>query len=154
VGILLPLTMSAYVVLSLAIGEAVPSLRAGWLEEVLADTAFLALWYWVLLGLAQRRERYQQTACALFGLQTVLAAPSIGSLWLTQWLSADKSLQSSAFDVVIVVALSSALLVWTLLATSHIVRAALERSMALCLILAFAQMLAEGILLESFNPGH
>ncbi|HEX4023808.1 MAG TPA: hypothetical protein VHX52_03760 [Steroidobacteraceae bacterium] len=32
----------------------------------------------------QRRERYLHTAAALFGLQTVLAAPSIVCAWLLQ----------------------------------------------------------------------
>src|ERR1700744_5785153 len=84
VGILLPLTIGAYVLISVALGEALPALRAGWAAQVLADTAFVALWYWALLALARRRERYLQTAAALFGLQCVLAAPSIVSAWLVQ----------------------------------------------------------------------
>src|SRR5579872_739417 len=84
VGILLPLTIASYVVVSVAAGALVPQLRAGWTLQVLADTGFLALWYWVLLAFARRRERYVQTAAALFALQTVLAAPNILSGWLLQ----------------------------------------------------------------------
>jgi hypothetical protein len=154
VAILLPLTVGAYVLLSLAIGESVPSLRPGWAFEVLADTAFLALWYWILLLVANRRERYLQTASALFGLQTLLIAPSILTLWLTQYLMDNKSLQAPLLVVALAAALSVGVAVWTLLATGHIVRAAIERSLGLCLILVFAQMFAEGLLLESLNRGH
>jgi hypothetical protein len=48
----------------------------------------------------------------------------------------------------------AAVSVWTLLATSHIVPAAIERSLGLCLILALAQMFAEDLLLENLNPGY
>jgi hypothetical protein len=155
VTILLPLSAAAYVVLSLVIGEVVPSLRPGWLLAVLVDTAFLAFWYWVLLFLMQRRDRYLQTASALFGMQTVLAAPSICALWMsTQYLTEGQMAHAPSGLVALAALLSVAVGVWTLLATSHIVRAATERSLGLCLILALAQMCAEDLLLESFNPGH
>jgi hypothetical protein len=140
VGILLPLTISAYVIISLAIGELLPALRAGWAAQVLADTAFVALWYWVLLALAHRRERYLQTAAALFGLQSVLAAPSILSAWLVQRFSHDTAWLTVAYIGAL------AVLVWTLTAVGHVLRAALERSLAFCLILAFLQMLIEELL--------
>lgn len=147
VGILLPLTVFAYVLLSVAVGEALPSLRNRWPSQVFADTAFVALWYWLLLALMQRRERYLQTAAALFGLQTVLAAPTILSAWL---------LQHFAHDTVWLAVCSVgavAMAVWTVAAIAHVLRAALERPLALCVLLAFAQMLAEDlVLLAVFEP--
>jgi hypothetical protein len=155
VTILLPLTAAAYVVLSLVIGEAVPSLRPGWLAAVLLDTAFLALWYWVLLLVVQRRERYLQTASALFGLQTILTAPSIGALWMSsRYLTENQMAHAPSGLVALSALMLVAVNVWTLLATSYIVRAAIERSLGLCLILSLAQMCAEDLLLESLNPGH
>jgi hypothetical protein len=147
VGILLPLTILAYVLISVALGEALPALRAGWVPQVLADTAFMALWYWAVLALARRRERYLQTAAALFGLQCVLAAPSILSAWMLQRFAHD----STWLVVSYICAL--AVLVWTVAAVGHILREALERSLSFCVMLAFGQLLVEQlVLLAIFAP--
>jgi hypothetical protein len=149
VGILLPLTIAAYVLISVALGEALPALRAGWGPQVLADTVFVGLWYWALLTLVGRRERFLQTAAALFGLQCVLAAPSILSAWLLQHFAHDQTWLAVSYGVAIVV------LVWTVAAIGHVLRAALERSLTFCVILAFAQMLVEELLfLAVFSARH
>lgn len=149
VGILLPLTICAYVLLSEGLGELLPALRAGWTSQVLADTGFVALWYWLVMLFAQRPERYLQTAAALFGLQTVLAAPSIASLWLLQHLAHDSQWLPFAYLAVL------AVLIWTLAAIGHVLRAALERPLWFCLILAFLQMAAEELVFMAlFNPRH
>jgi hypothetical protein len=148
IGILLPLTIAAYVLLSAAVGELLPSLRPGWLLQVAADALFMAAWYWLLLAIARRRERYLQTATALFGLQTVLAAPSMAVVWLMQRLAQDASLRVPVYIVAL------ALAIWTLVAIGHILRAALERPLALCLLLALLQMLVEEVVfLRIFGPG-
>jgi hypothetical protein len=154
VGILLPITMAAYVLLSLAIGESIPSLRPGLLQAMLVDVAFLALWYWLLLRIAGRSERYLQTAIAVFGLQLVVAAPGLAIIWLGLWLPADQLTHVPLYVFLPVVILQFTVPVWTLLATGHIVRSALERSRVLCLILALAQLLTEGVLLDGFYPRH
>jgi hypothetical protein len=141
VGILLPLTALAYLLISIGLGEALPALRVGWAPQVLADAAFVALWYWALLALARRRERYLQTATALFGLQCVLAAPSILSAWLLQRFAHDSGWLGVSYGVALVV------LVWTVAAVAHVLRAALERPLSFCVILAFGQMLVEELVL-------
>jgi hypothetical protein len=147
VGILLPLTVAAYVCLSVAVGEALPALRSGWAAQVLADTTFVALWYWLLLALMRRRQRYLQTAAALFGLQTVLAAPSILSAWLLQRFAHDPLWLTVSYAGALTV------LVWTVAAIGHVLRDALERPLSLCVMLAFAQMLVEDLVLQSvFQP--
>ena len=147
VGILLPLTIGVYVLISIALGELMPQLRSGWAPQVLADAGFLALWYWLLLQLARRRERYAQTAAALFGLQTVLAAPSIVFAWLLQRFANDALWLTLAYSGAL------AVLVWTLVAIGHVLRSALERSLGLCLMLAFLQMLVEELMfLTLFDP--
>jgi hypothetical protein len=149
VGILLPLTIAAYVFVSVALGEALPELRAGWTPQVLADTVFVALWYWALLALARRRERYVQTAAALFGLQCVLAAPSIVSAWLLQRFAHNPPWLAVSYVCAILI------LVWTVAAIGHVLRAALERSLTLCVILAFMQMLVEELVfLAVFTSRH
>jgi hypothetical protein len=149
VGILLPLTIGAYVFISVALGEALPALRAGWALQVLADTGFVALWYWALLALARRRERYLQTAAALFGLQCVIAAPSIVSAWLLQRFAHNPAWLAVSYVCAILV------LVWNVAAIGHVLRAALERSLTFCVILAFTQMLVEELVfLAVFSTRH
>jgi hypothetical protein len=148
VGILLPLTIAAYVLLSAAVGVLLPALHPGWLLQVVADALFVAVWYWLLLAIARRRERYLQTATALFGLQTVLAAPSMALIWLMQRIEQQPSLRLPVYIAAL------ALAIWTLVAIGHILRAALERPLALCLVLALLQMMVEELLfLRIFGPG-
>jgi len=140
VGILLPLTIIAYVLVSALAGALLPPQRPDWLVQIAADVLFVAFWYWLLLVLARRPERYLQTAVALFGLQTVLAMPSIVSVWLVQRYAEDPLWQAPVYIAAV------AVLIWTLVAIGHILHAALERPLGLCLILAFSQMLAEELL--------
>jgi hypothetical protein len=147
VGILLPLTIAAYVLLSCAVGAVLPALHPGWLLQVLADALFMAMWYWLLLAIMRRRERYRQTATALFGLQTVLAAPSMAMIWLMQRVEQQPDLRLPVYIAALVLA------IWTLVAIGHILRAALERPLALCLVLALLQMLVEELLFfRIFGP--
>jgi hypothetical protein len=140
VGILLPLTIAAYVLISALMGELLPPQRADWLAQLGADVAFIAFWYWLLLRIARRPERYLQTATALFGLQTVLAVPSVVSVWLVQRYAGDPLWAAPVYIAAL------AMLIWTLFAVAHILRATLERPLGLCLILALGQILAEGLL--------
>jgi hypothetical protein len=148
VGILLPLTIAAYVLVSALVGALLPSLRSGWLLQVAADALFVASWYWLLLAIAHRRERYLQTATALFGLQTVLAAPSMAVLWLMERFTQDVNLRVPVYIAAL------GLAIWTLVAIGHILRAALERPLGICLVLALLQMLVEEfVFLAIFGPG-
>jgi hypothetical protein len=136
VGILLPLTIGAYVLLSVLVGELLP-LQPGLLLQLAADVAFILLWYWLLLAIAGRRERYLQTVTAIFGLQCVLAAPSIVSMWLVERFADDTLWRTPAYIAAYAVPL------WTQVAVAYILRATLERGLGLCLILAFIELLAE-----------
>jgi len=148
VGILLPLTIAAYVLVSAVVGELLPALHPGWLVQVAADALFVAAWYWLLLAISRRRERYLQTATALFGLQTVLAAPSMAVVWLLQRFTPDASLRVPVYLAALALAL------WTLVAIGHILRSALERPLGICLVLALLQMLVEELVfLAIFGPG-
>jgi hypothetical protein len=148
VGILLPLSIAAYVIVSVAAGAILPQLRPRLALQVLADAGFLAVWYWLLLALAHRRERYLQTAAALFGLQTVLAAPNIFSAWLLQQAPSNSMWRLAA----LVIALG--VLIWTVIAIAQVLRSALERPIGWCLMVAFVQLLSEGLLwLALFDRG-
>ncbi len=140
VGILLPLAIGAYVLLGVLCSRLMPPQRPDWLAQLAADVVFMLLWYWVLLRIARRPERYLQTATALFGLQTVLVAPSIASVWLVTRYGEDALWQVPVYIAAVV------MLLWTLLALAHVLHATLERPLVLCLTLAFSQMLAEELL--------
>jgi hypothetical protein len=144
VGILLPITLIAYFLVTTALSLAlpVPLSRANRIAEVAVDVVFMALWYWGLLALGGRRERYQQTASAIFGYQLLLA-PLIGlSDWLVERYGNDPTLQLPVYLLYVGV------LIWTVMAMAYILRAALERPLWLCVALALSQVLAEGLVLS------
>jgi len=148
IGILLPLTIAAYIVLSAVIGLLLPAMRPGWMWQVLLDAGFVTLWYWLLLLIARRPERFLQTATALFGLQIVIAAPSMLLVWLMEHLPRTDPRRDPVFLAAL------ALSVWTVVAIGHILRAALERPLVFCLLLALLQMLVEWLVFVSiFGPG-
>jgi len=145
VGILLPLTIVAYVLLSALLGQLLPPMQPSWLVQVLLDVPFMLLWYGLLLAIARRRERYLQTVAALFGVEIVMALPSMVCEALQQRFANDANWQLP------VLLAGFALLIWALIAVGHILRATLERGLALCLILAFIQILAEEMLLAAIS---
>jgi hypothetical protein len=146
VGILLPLTITAYVLFSALIGALLPAVHPSWQVQLALDVPFMLLWYGLLLAIAGRRARYLQTASALFGAESVLALPSMVCDVLQQRFSSDATWQ-------IPVAIAGfALLIWMLIAVANILRATLERGLAFCLILAFVQMLAEIMLMAAISP--
>jgi hypothetical protein len=145
VGILLPLTIAAYVLLSALIGQLLPPTQPGWRLQLALDVPFMLLWYGLLLLLEGRRERFLQTATALFGLECVQALPSMVIESLATRFANDATWQLPVYVA------AFAVLVWTLLAVGHILRATLERGLGLCLILAFVQMSAEEMLLIAIS---
>jgi hypothetical protein len=146
VGILLPLTITAYVLLSALFGALLPAVHPSWQVQLALDVPFMLLWYGLLLAIAGRRERYLQTASALFGVESVLALPSMLCDVLQQRFSSDATWQMP------VAIAGFALLIWMLIAVANILRATLERGLAFCLILAFVQMLAEIMLMAAISP--
>jgi hypothetical protein len=142
VGILLPFTVLVYVLVNAMLSTLAPAARVAWPAELAVDVLFMGAWYWLLLALMRRRERYLQTAAAIFGYQTVLAPLFILDGALMQRFGGDATLS------IPVSILTFALLVWSVVAMAHILRAALERSLWLCLTLACVQVVAEDWLLH------
>lgn len=145
-GILLPLTIAAYVLISALSGQLLPPTQPSWQIQLAFDIPFMLLWYGILLTIERRRERYLQTLAALFGLEAVLALPTM----VLESLSGRFG-QDAIWQIPVNVAVF-ALLIWTLLAVGHILRATLERTLGLCLILAFIQISAEEMLLIVISP--
>jgi hypothetical protein len=147
VGILLPFTIAVYILVNAMLSGLAPGLRAHWPAQLAIDVLFMCVWYWLLLVLMRRRERFMQMAVAIFGYQTVLAPLFALDGALMLHFSGDAALSIPAY------LLSFALLVWTIVALAHILRAALERPLGLCLALAFTQVAVEEWLLYLlFDP--
>ena len=147
VGILLPFTILFYILVNASLSGLAPGVRVHWPAQLAIDVLFMCVWYWLLLVLMRRRERFVQMAAAIFGYQTVLAPLFAVDGALMQRLESSGALSMPAY------LLSFALLAWTVVALAHILRAALERSLGLCLALAFTQVVAEEWLLYLlFDP--
>jgi hypothetical protein len=141
VGILLPFTIAVYILVNALLSGLAPGARVNWPAQLAVDVLFMCAWYWVLLALMRRPERFAQMATAIFGYQTVLAPLFALDGALMQRFGSGSTLSVAAYP------LSFALLVWTVMALAHILRAALDRSLGLCLALAFTQVVAEEWLL-------
>lgn len=136
--LLLVLTVIAYLVVNLLLYALLPpaaELRA-YPAQLLVDPAFTLLWYVVLLRLAGRPERTLQTCTAVFGLQTVLTPLLCFQGWLGPRFAQDTTWMVPVGLFAIVVA------VWWIAASSHIVKAALEWSSTLSVVLVILQILA------------
>jgi hypothetical protein len=138
--LLLVLTVLAYLVVNLLLYALLPPVNAAELHalpaQLLVDTAFTLLWYVVLLRLAGRPERTLQTSTAVFGLQIVLTPLLCFESWLGPRLAQDTTWMVLVGLFAIVVE------VWWIAANSHIVKAALEWSSTVSVVLVILQILA------------
>jgi hypothetical protein len=138
--LLLGLTVVAYLAVNLLLNASAAELRS-YPAQLLLDTAFTLLWYVALLRFAGRPERTLQTSTAVFGFQIVLAPLLFLSSWLGPRFAHDTTWGVPVALFAIVVG------VWLIAANSHIVKAALEWSTALSVMLVILQILA-GLLLQ------
>jgi len=138
--ILLALTIFGYFVIHLVVGTALPPMPGPWINHLILDIVFTFCWYALLLYVAKKPERFLQTTTAVYGYQTVLSPLLVAALWLQRRFEQDSLWQ---FPVTLV---SLALLIWIIAANSHIVKAALEWSMAPSVALVILQTLAGDLL--------
>ena len=71
-GLLLGLTVAAYVAVSAAQLALLGETAATWLFFVIVDPLLLAAWTWLVLRIYGRTERFTQTATAVFGASALL----------------------------------------------------------------------------------
>ena len=86
-------------------------------------------WIWLLLALFRRSERFVQTAIAIFGISVLLTPLMFGMQAMLGSLE-----QANLFSVPMRLGLLT-LFVWYLLINAHIVRAALEVSLFVAILL-------------------
>jgi hypothetical protein len=143
--LLLALTVIGYLAVNLVVESALqPDYH--WSGPLLADAAFMLLWYIGALRLAGRPERILQTVTAIFGFQGVLSPLLIGSEWLMRRFHDDATWQAA------VTCMGLLLLAWLIAANSHIVKQALEWSGTASVALVILQIVAGWVVVFTLFP--
>jgi len=132
--LLLVLTVLGYLCVNFLLNSVLPP-DNHWRGPLLADTAFMLLWYIGLLRLVGRPERILQTTTAVFGFQAVLSPLLVAAEWLMGRFAEDFTWQ------VPVTCVGLLLLAWLIAANSHVVKAALEWSGSASVALVILQTL-------------
>ena len=138
---LLALTVLAYLLASLGLGALMPVAPESRVVLIALDGCFGLAWYWVVLRLAGRRERFLQTAAAIFGYQTVMAPAFVTATWLFMQYMKDPVWQLPVSLLLLVLA------IWTLAVNSRILKGATEWPQFVCVAVVILQALA-GQLIE------
>jgi hypothetical protein len=147
VGLLLLLTGIAYFVVNVLMVLLLPVLTGPWLRALALDVTFTVAWYWTLLRLTGRGERFVQTAAAILGYRTVLTPLSLSSEWLVRLLGDNETWQLPVSVVYIVV------VGWMIAACARVLHAALEWPMPACVALVILELLAGWMLMFNLLPG-
>lgn len=145
-SVLLVGTVAAYFVINLIVSTVLPPVTGPWVQILIVDVLFTIAWYALLLRLTQKPERFLQTTTAVFGYQTILSPLSIASGWLISRFGNEAAWQLPLGIVYLLV------LIWMIAVNSHVLRAALEWSLASCVALVILQILAAQLLLFSLFP--
>ncbi|MET0290937.1 MAG: hypothetical protein ABW136_01150 [Steroidobacteraceae bacterium] len=144
---LLIITIAANVFLDFAASTALPMPGdTNQLIVAVVQVAFVLAWYWALLRLAGKPERFLQTATAGFGIQLVL-----GPLLVLVALAAPEPLagaQTPGWIALPLVVLG----VWVLAVGSRIVRAATQWPMAICVAATLLQAVLGRLLIFGLFP--
>jgi len=139
-SVLLALTISVYFGAQWVVGTLLPPMKGPWMNRLLLDVAFTFVWYALLMYLVKKPERFLQTSTAVYGFQILLLPPSIAIAGLQQALDKESVWQYPLSW------LTLALFIWIVAANSHIVKAALEWSMAPSVALVILQTLVGELL--------
>jgi hypothetical protein len=143
---LLILTIVANVLLTLALSAALPLPEYNRVAVAGLGVAFVTAWYWALLRLAGRPERFLQTTSAVFGFEIMLL-PAYG---LVRLLFPDA--QSPMTLRVPVLLLGATIEIWTLAVNSRILRSATQWSLPICVAVVLIQALTHLMLISTLYP--
>ena len=138
----LGVTVTAYVLLSLALSTLMPVVADNRVALILVDSALGFGWYWVVLKLAGHPERFLQTATAVFGYQTVLQPVFVAVTWLFLQYMKDPTWQAPVSLLLLVLA------IWMLAINARVLRAATSWTQFACIAVVMLQSLI-GRLIET-----
>jgi hypothetical protein len=139
-------TLACYAVLDALLLSIAPNLPGNRAVLIGIDIGVTLFWYWMLLRIARKPERYLQTVTAILGFQLVLAPVLIVSGWAFLKYQADPSWQLPVAMLRLVVE------VWALIVLSRILRSATGWPMAGCVALSIAQELITLLLVSAMVP--
>jgi hypothetical protein len=137
---LLAITVLVYLIASLALSALMPVVEENRVALIALDSFFAIAWYWVVLRLAGRPERFLQTSTAIFGYQTVLAPAFVTGTWLFLRYMKDPVWQLPVSLLLLVLA------IWTLVVNSRILKAATEWPQFVCVALVILQALVSRLI--------
>ncbi len=144
--LLLAMTVIGYFTINLLANWALPAPNAPWFPILAIDILFTLGWYAALLSAFRRPERVLQTTTAVFGYRAVLAPLTIGAEWLIRRFGSEQSWQ-----VPLIVGYT-AVVVWMIAASSHVLKAALEWSMFQCVGVVVLEFIASGLIVVALVP--
>jgi hypothetical protein len=146
VGLLLLLTAVAYFIVNAVMVLLLPLPTGPWFRALALDVAFTLTWYWALLRMFGRAERFVQTAAAIIGYRTVLTPLSLSSEWLVRRLGENDTWQLPVSVVSIIV------LAWMIAASGRVLQAALEWPMPACVALVILEFIASWMVMFGLLP--
>lgn len=132
---LLAATIMANFIVSFGVSMILPPFDGPWHLHLLLDIAFTLAWYFLLLRVFGKPERFLQTTTAVFGYQMVLAPVWIAVAWLAN------RFQTDDFWVLPIAILGLGMLAWVLAANGRILNSSLEQPMAICIALVLLQVI-------------
>lgn len=138
--LVLAATVVAYFAVNCAVLWVLPPSPDPWLPQLVVQVLFALAFYALLMRAVKRPERFLQTATALFGFQLVLSPLLRSAGWLVQAFPKESPL------VLPVVLVTLGLAIWLVAAGGHVVRAALEWTLAPSVSLFILQMLTTELL--------
>jgi hypothetical protein len=146
-GLLLLVTAVAYFIVNAVMVLLLPLLSGPWLQALLIDVAFTIAWYWALLRIMGRGERFVQTTAAILGYRTVLTPLSLSAEWLVLKFGQSDTWQLPVSVVYIIV------LGWMIAASSRVLHMALEWPMPACVALVVLEFIVGWMLMFGMLPG-
>lgn len=139
-AVLLAITVLVYMLASLALSSLMPVVETNRVALIALDSFLGIAWYWVVLRLAGRPERFLQTTTAIFGYQTVLAPAFVSGTWLFLQYMKDPVWQLPVSLLLL------ALAIWTLAVNGRILKAATGWPQFVCVALVVLQALLSRVI--------
>lgn len=142
---LLAITLAIYFAVNSGFGVMLLPSEGPWWLKTAADMVLTFIWYFALMRVTHKPERFLQTATAVFGYQIVLTPPLIFQVWLIRSTG-----ENSAWQLPLLV-VYTALIVWLIRVNVRIVQAALEWKVSPAAAVVILQMLVSYCLFELFG---
>jgi hypothetical protein len=142
----LGVTVIAYMLLSLALSSLMPAVPDSRFVLIVVDSALGLAWYWVVLKLAGRPERFLQTVAAIFGFQTVLQPAFVSVTWLFLTYMKDPVWQAPVSLLLLLLA------IWMLAVNTRILKSATGWKQFACVAVVMLQSLLGRFIETSLFP--